>query len=174
MTDFDAGKTTMRITPAVVVARYREDGAEVLDTDSPLTAFTTDLSGAVSVWQSDALASVPDRVGHPSPDTSFAAAGSVKFGRAWIAPGTVGALDFTGMTSGPVVAGSDPSFHRTDTLDLGVVEEGEAELHLENGQIARLSPGSCFVLTGQQHRWNVLGDDPFVFTVFTVGAERGA
>ena len=85
-----------------------------------------------------------------------------------------GTLDFTGMTEGPIVAGADASFHQTDTIDLGVVQSGEAELQLEDGRSARLGPGSFFVVAGVQHRWRVIGDEPLVFAVFTVGARRAS
>ncbi len=73
-------------------------------------------------------------------------------------------------TSGPVVGGTGPGLHRADTLDLGVVTSGEGELRLEDGSIATPRPGWCFVITGMQHAWHVLGSEPLELVAFTVGA----
>jgi len=169
----DGPSQTRQMSPHVVVAQYDENAKPVLVEDaSPAEMSMGALTGVVSVWQSPSVPTIPTQVGTVSADAGFAVAGQVKFGRSWIAPASDGELDYTGMTSGPIIAGHDPSYHRTDTVDLGYVTSGEAELRLEDGQVATLRTGSAFVLTGMQHQWHVLGDVPFEFTVFTVGAER--
>ena len=165
-------ETSVGLAPSVVVATV-SDEKPVLLVDPPAAEMAMGaLTGVASVWTAPADATVPSDAGEPSTDPGFAVAGQVKFGRSFIAPESVGTLDFTGMTDGPIVAGDDPSYHRTDTVDLGVVQHGEAELQLEDGSSTRLGPGSFFVVAGVQHRWRVIGDEPLVFAVFTLGARR--
>jgi len=169
----DATAHTHQMAPHIVIAHYDETGKPALTQDvAPAEMSMGTLTGVASIWQSPAVATIPGQVGTVSADPNFAVPGQVKSGRSWIGPAKDGELDFTGMTSGPMIAGADPKFHRTDTLDLGFITAGEAELKLENGDIATLRPGSSFVITGMQHSWHVLGDIPFKFVVFTVGAHR--
>lgn len=169
----DGDAYTSGLVPHLVVAAYDELGhPQLTENAEPAQMAMGDLTGVVSLWSAPAAPFIPGDVGETSSDTGFAAAGQVKFGRSWIAPAADGEFDFSAMTSGPLVGGREPGFHRTDTLDLGVVTAGEAELRLENGAVATLRPGSCFVITGMQHAWHVLGEEAFVFTVFTLGAVR--
>lgn len=59
---------------------------------------------------------------------------------------------------------ADPSIHRTDTIDLDVIVEGEVELALPDGGAVRLGAGDCIVQRGTWHRWRNVGDAPARFT----------
>jgi mannose-6-phosphate isomerase-like protein (cupin superfamily) len=58
----------------------------------------------------------------------------------------------------------DPAIHRTDTIDLDVIVEGEIELALPDGGPVRLSAGDCIVQRGTWHKWRNVGDTPARFT----------
>jgi quercetin dioxygenase-like cupin family protein len=64
----------------------------------------------------------------------------------------------------------DPARHRTDTVDLDVVVEGEIELCLPDGGPTRLSAGDCIVQRGTWHTWRNVGDTPARLTAVMVAA----
>ena len=49
--------------------------------------------------------------------------------------------------------GGEPAWHRTVTLDFGVVIEGELELELENGEKRLMKKGDVAVQRGTNHCW---------------------
>ncbi len=70
----------------------------------------------------------------------------------------------------------DPGRHRTDTIDLGVIVEGEVELALPDGGPLRLGPGNCIVQRGTWHKWRNVGDTSarFVSVMFGVPVDEAA
>lgn len=63
------------------------------------------------------------------------------------------------------VPGDDPAMpgmHRSETLDLMVVVDGEILLGLDTGEYA-LRPGDAVIQRGTRHRWRVLGESPCTF-----------
>lgn len=52
-----------------------------------------------------------------------------------------------------------PLMHRTESIDYGIVIEGEMTLVLDNGE-ARLKPGSVVVQRGTNHAWANRSDKP--------------
>jgi mannose-6-phosphate isomerase-like protein (cupin superfamily) len=67
----------------------------------------------------------------------------------------------------------DPSshLHRTFTVDVGVVLEGEATLSLDDGQAVTLKRGEFFVQNGARHSWHNPGRVPCSVAVFVLGAD---
>jgi quercetin dioxygenase-like cupin family protein len=63
----------------------------------------------------------------------------------------------------------DPAVHRTDTIDLDVIVDGEIELALPDGGPVRLSTGDCIVQRGTWHKWRNVGDTPARFTAVMLG-----
>jgi quercetin dioxygenase-like cupin family protein len=63
----------------------------------------------------------------------------------------------------------DPSLHRTDTIDLGVIVEGRVELELPDGGAVLLGPGDTVVQRGTWHRWRAVGDAPARFVSVMIG-----
>ncbi len=57
----------------------------------------------------------------------------------------------------------NPALHRTDTIDLGVVLDGEVELVLPEGGSTRLVAGDVVVQRGTWHEWRNVGDRPVRF-----------
>lgn len=49
----------------------------------------------------------------------------------------------------------DPGMHTTDSVDFGVILEGEITLELDDGQQERLRAGDVFVQNGTRHAWRV-------------------
>ena len=68
----------------------------------------------------------------------------------------------------------DPGIHRTDTIDLGVILEGEVELDLPEGGARRLSAGDCIVQRGTWHKWRNVGATPVRFVSVMLGVPVGA
>lgn len=65
-----------------------------------------------------------------------------------------------------------PGFHRTDTIDYGVVLEGEVELELDGGRTSRLRQGDFVVQMGTRHAWRNPGNTPARLLFVLVGAQR--
>jgi len=61
-----------------------------------------------------------------------------------------------------------PGLHRTDTLDLILVREGELELELPGHPPRLLRPGDAVVQRGTWHLWHVRGDAPCTFSVVMI------
>lgn len=70
------------------------------------------------------------------------------------------------------VAGEEPDrpgMHRSDTLDLMVVLEGQVLLGLEDGE-HEVGPGVAVIQRGTTHRWRVIGSEPCTFLSVLISA----
>lgn len=56
--------------------------------------------------------------------------------------------------------GAESPMHRTETLDVGVVLEGETWLLLDDGSETRVGVGDAVVQRGTNHAWANRSDDP--------------
>lgn len=56
--------------------------------------------------------------------------------------------------------GAESPMHRTETLDVGVVLEGETWLLLDDGSETRVGPGDAVVQRGTMHAWANRADTP--------------
>lgn len=65
-----------------------------------------------------------------------------------------------------------PGFHRTATVDVVFVVEGEAWLELDDGDEVRLAAGDCVVQNGTRHRWRNHGAETTRLLAFLVGAHQ--
>ena len=63
-------------------------------------------------------------------------------------------------------------FHQTDTIDYGVVVEGEIWLDLGNGHEKRLQQGEVVVQVGTRHAWRNRSDRPARLFFVLIGAQR--
>src|SRR5918996_2649760 len=74
--------------------------------------------------------------------------------------------------------GAESPMHRTETVDVGVVLEGETWLLLDDGSETRLGPGDAVVQRGTNHAWANRSDRPvrmmFVLIDGTITDELGA
>lgn len=66
-----------------------------------------------------------------------------------------------------------PGFHRSDTIDYGVVLEGEITLELDGGCRRLLRQGDVIVQMGTRHAWSNTGNKPARLLFVMVGAQRG-
>jgi len=66
----------------------------------------------------------------------------------------------------------DPGMHTTDTVDVGIVVDGEVYLELDDGAEKHLSAGDVVVQNGTRHRWHNRSDRPCLMTFVLVGAAR--
>jgi quercetin dioxygenase-like cupin family protein len=56
--------------------------------------------------------------------------------------------------------GAESPMHRTETLDVGVVLEGETWLLLDDGSETRVGPGDSVVQRGTMHQWQNRSEAP--------------
>jgi quercetin dioxygenase-like cupin family protein len=56
--------------------------------------------------------------------------------------------------------GGESPMHRTETVDVGVVVEGETWLLLDDGSETRVGPGDAVVQRGTMHAWVNRSDQP--------------
>lgn len=73
---------------------------------------------------------------------------------------------------GELFDAEDPGFHRTDTIDYGVVLEGEITLELDDG-CRQLRQGDVVVQMGTRHAWRNTSNRPARLLFVMVGGERG-
>lgn len=64
--------------------------------------------------------------------------------------------------------------HRTDTVDVNLLLDGELWLELDDGSEFRLTPGHCVVQRGANHAWHNRGDRPALMASLLIGARRSA
>jgi quercetin dioxygenase-like cupin family protein len=69
-------------------------------------------------------------------------------------------------------ADEQPGRHRSETLDLMMVLEGELTLGLDDGEYA-LGPGDAVVQRGTEHRWRVMGERSCTFLSVLMAPESG-
>jgi len=74
--------------------------------------------------------------------------------------------------------GAESPMHRTETVDVGVVLEGETWLLLDDGSETRVGPGDAVVQRGTNHAWANRSDQPvrmmFVMIDGAITDELGA
>lgn len=68
---------------------------------------------------------------------------------------------------------TDPAIHRTDTIDLDLVLEGDLELELPGHGSVRLGAGDVVVQRGTWHAWRNRGETPCKMLAIMIGAPIG-
>ncbi|HKT72679.1 MAG TPA: cupin domain-containing protein [Steroidobacteraceae bacterium] len=66
----------------------------------------------------------------------------------------------------------NPGMHTTDTIDYGVVLEGEIWLELDDGRTQHLRPHDVVVQNGTRHAWRNKTDRPALMAFVLIGARR--
>lgn len=66
----------------------------------------------------------------------------------------------------------NPGFHTSDSIDYGVCLSGEMWLVLDEGQEARVTPGTVVVQRGTRHMWQNRSAEPATMLYVLVGADR--
>ncbi|MGJ7542539.1 cupin domain-containing protein [Variovorax sp. LT1R16] len=67
-----------------------------------------------------------------------------------------------------------PGMHTTDSVDYGMLLEGELHLELDDGQSKALKVHDLVVQNGTRHAWRNRSDRPATILFVLVGAARGA
>lgn len=65
-----------------------------------------------------------------------------------------------------------PGMHTTDTLDYGILMNGEISLELDEGKIVMLKAGDIVVQNGTRHAWRNSGTKPATLVFVLIGAGR--
>lgn len=64
-----------------------------------------------------------------------------------------------------------PGMHTTETVDFGLVLDGEVELELDDGEKVHLRPGDGVVQNGTRHAWRNPFDRPCTMAFVLIGAD---
>ena len=154
----------MSSAPRRIVTGHDASGRSVVLSDAP-TPKTLDIGTAAfhEVWLTD---HVPVAIADDEPEPTDRPV------RTPPPAGGVG-VRFTEMAPG----GASP-MHRTETVDVGVVLEGETWLLLDDGSETRCGPGDAVVQRGTNHAWANRSDQPvrmmFVMIDGAITDELGA
>ena len=65
-----------------------------------------------------------------------------------------------------------PGMHTTDTVDYGIVLEGEVWLELDDGKEVHLRQHDVIVQNGTRHAWRNKSDKPVKLAFVLIGANR--
>jgi Cupin domain len=65
-----------------------------------------------------------------------------------------------------------PGMHTTQTIDYGIVLEGEVWLELDDGEQAHLKPHDVIVQNGTRHAWRNKSDKPVKIAFVLIGAKK--
>ncbi len=65
----------------------------------------------------------------------------------------------------------NPGMHTTQTVDYGIVLEGEVWLELDDGKQVHLKPHDVVVQNGTRHAWRNKGDKPVKMAFVLIGAK---
>jgi quercetin dioxygenase-like cupin family protein len=66
----------------------------------------------------------------------------------------------------------NPGMHTTDSVDYGVLLEGEICLELDDGETKTLQPRDVVVQQGTRHAWRNKSDKPATMLFVLIGAVR--
>ena len=141
---------------------------------------------AALVWSTEANPKVPNRHGETiSAGTSFVpAVGESRLMFVTFPPDSVmmspsfdpAAAGGEYMESMPDLAAKfemdSPGMHTTDTVDYGIVLEGEVWLELDDGKQVHLKAHDVVVQNGTRHGWRNKTDKPVKMVFVLIGAQR--
>lgn len=65
-----------------------------------------------------------------------------------------------------------PGMHTTDTIDYGIVLDGEIWLELDDGQVQHLRKHDVIIQNGTRHAWRNRGERPALLAFVLIGAQR--
>ena len=67
--------------------------------------------------------------------------------------------------------GNAPRMHRTDSLDYGIVLQGEIDMELDDGVVTRCKAGDVIVQRGTVHNWLNRGTQPCLIAFILIDAK---
>lgn len=138
-------------TPRRVVTGHGDDGVSTVLGDGPPPVVTQVPHSGVTFAEMWATAATPAPVAAAEPDP---ADGPVR-----IPPAAGGTrIRITEFRPGHLVDGRQSRWHRTETVDYGIMISGELVLLLEDRDVV-LRPGDVVVQRGTNHAWANRGDE---------------
>jgi quercetin dioxygenase-like cupin family protein len=154
----------MSVAPRRIVTGHDASGRSVVLADAP-TPKTLDIGTAAfhEIWITD---ETPAKIAASEPEPTD---------RPVRTPPPAGGVmvRFTEMAPG-----AESPMHRTETVDVGVVLEGETWLLLDDGSETRVGPGDAVVQRATNHAWANRSDRPvrmmFVLIDGAISDELGA
>jgi len=132
--------------PRRIVTGHDASGKSVVLSDGP-SPKTTDIGTAAfhETWIAD---QVPVQIPAAEPEPT---------NRPVRTPPPAGGV---GVRFTEMAPGAESPMHRTETLDVGIVLEGETWLLLDDGSETRVGPGDAVVQRGTNHAWANRTDEP--------------
>jgi quercetin dioxygenase-like cupin family protein len=76
---------------------------------------------------------------------------------------TVGSGSGSVLRLGVLAPGTRSPMHRTESLDYGLVLEGECDMELDGGEVTTVRAGDVIIQRGTSHRWHNRSDAPVRF-----------
>lgn len=184
----DSSKASIPLHLRRVVTGYDAAGAAVvlLDGPTPVASAYEQIPGMMTrlVWATSAEGRIPGRVDDPTSPTlsHLPAAGETRLIVATFPPDSVfAAADFQPelaaaenhrLSPGLADLFEPDGFHRTDSVDYGIVLDGELCLELDNGARTRLQKHDIVVQNGARHAWRNETDRPATVAFVLIGARR--
>lgn len=163
-------------------------GKAVVSEETPLLPTTLEMMPGAEfyqLWGVDEMPPVPVEKPHAVLQPFFPGPGGSRFILYRIppeGPGPQAALDEAML--GALIADAEeklpglvenmepdaPGMHTTQTVDYGMVLEGEVWLELDDGAEVRMPTGSCVVQNGTRHAWRNRTDQPATLLFVLLGA----
>ncbi len=138
-------------TPRRVVTGHDGDGVSTVLSDGPPPVLTRIARSGVTFAEMWSTGATPAPLAAAEPDP---AEGPVR-----IPPGRGGTrIRITEFRPGHLVDGRQSRWHRTETVDYGIMISGELVLLLEDREVV-LRPGDVVVQRGTNHAWANHGDE---------------
>ena len=136
----------MSTVPRRIVTGHDASGKSVVLSDGP-TPKSLDIGTATfhEIWITDAM---PVPIAAEEPETTD---------RPVRVPPPRNGVMVRFTEQGP---GAESPMHRTETVDVGIVLEGEVWLLLDDGSETRVGPGDAVVQRGTMHQWVNRSDRP--------------
>lgn len=169
-----------------VVTGHDERGRAVVVDDAVVAPITLSLLPGfetIELWHTNATPGMPDELGEAGAPRYFPPPGGtvlrvVTFppdGSGMLAPDfdIAAAFDEANEKVPDLVAKlepDNPGMHTTDSVDYGIVLEGELELELDDGATTTVLPGTIVVQRGTRHAWRNRTDRPARMAFVLVGA----
>jgi quercetin dioxygenase-like cupin family protein len=158
-----------------VVTSVAADGSSVFERTGAVDPAAYAGRGGVEQWAVWGTADGIGAVGPLGPLGPLGPVGDATVADATITPVHAPPFPGPGGTRFFVVrlpAGFSGAFHTTDTIDYGVVIEGEIVLDLDAGGREVLPAGTCIVQRGTDHAWRNETTAPALIAFVVVGAQR--
>ena len=160
------------LTGRIVVAAHADDGTARFVRDDLIPPANLAAGGvnAMFLWGRDEAPNFPDDGGAPA-EAPMPPPGGVRLSTLTIPTGANGPYrDFIANNLGAYADPQAPGFHRTPSVDLIVVIEGEIVLELDAGESQTLQRGDAAILNGVRHRWSNNGGADATILAVVIGA----